>query len=151
MANGMGCELVPGAPEIVERVRSHLRENGAVRLIEFENKQRLPGGWWNWKDEKNVLEAMLLTGEVMIARRRSCLSQNSKVGNAGQVLKVTFPALWRPAEGENRLGWITQTAGVRLRIKPVWPARPGGSHAYRRIQLYPGGDWRGPAFGIKGT
>jgi uncharacterized protein YcaQ len=58
-------------PEAIERVRSHLRENGAVRSIEFENKNRPPGGWWNWKEEKNALEALLLTGEVMIARRQN--------------------------------------------------------------------------------
>jgi uncharacterized protein len=56
-------------PMVMERVRSHLEENGAVRSAEFENKSRPPGGWWNWKEEKNALEAMLLTGEVMIARR----------------------------------------------------------------------------------
>jgi hypothetical protein len=57
-------------PEIMERVRTHLRENGAVRSIEFENKDHRSGGWWNWKAEKDALETMLLTGEVMIARRQ---------------------------------------------------------------------------------
>jgi len=56
--------------EVIERVRAHLRENGAVRSVEFENKNRPPGGWWNWKEEKNALEAMFFTGEVMIARRQ---------------------------------------------------------------------------------
>jgi hypothetical protein len=58
-------------PEVVERVRAHLQLNGAVRSIEFENKNRPPGGWWNWKEEKNALEALLFTGEVMIARRQN--------------------------------------------------------------------------------
>jgi uncharacterized protein YcaQ len=58
-------------PEVMERVRAHLRENGAVRSIEFESKNRPPGGWWNWKEEKNALEALLFTGEVMIARRQN--------------------------------------------------------------------------------
>ena len=58
-------------PEIVERVRTHLQENGAVRSAEFENKSRPPGGWWNWKEEKDALEAMFFTGEVMIARRQN--------------------------------------------------------------------------------
>ena len=58
-------------PEVMERVHSHLRENGSVRSVEFENKSRPPGGWWNWKEEKDALEAMLLTGEVMIARRQN--------------------------------------------------------------------------------
>ncbi len=57
-------------PELIHKVRTHLHENGAVRSIEFENKTRPPGGWWNWKEEKNALEALLFTGEVMIARRQ---------------------------------------------------------------------------------
>jgi uncharacterized protein YcaQ len=57
-------------PEAVERVRAHLREHGAVRSIEFESNHRPPGGWWNWKEEKNALEALLLTGEAMIVRRQ---------------------------------------------------------------------------------
>jgi len=60
-----------GHPEAMERVRSRLRENGSVRSVEFENKDRPPGGWWNWKDEKTALEILLLTGEVMIARRQN--------------------------------------------------------------------------------
>jgi uncharacterized protein YcaQ len=58
-------------PEVINRVRTHLQENGAVRSIEFENKNRPPGGWWNWKEEKNALEALFMTGEVMIARRQN--------------------------------------------------------------------------------
>jgi hypothetical protein len=58
-------------PEVMQRVRSHLHENGAVRSVEFENKNHVPGGWWNWKEEKDALEIMLLTGEVMIARRQN--------------------------------------------------------------------------------
>ncbi len=57
-------------PQVMERVRTHLRQNGAVRSAEFENKGRPSGGWWNWKEEKDALETMWLTGEVMIARRQ---------------------------------------------------------------------------------
>jgi uncharacterized protein YcaQ len=58
-------------PQIIERMRAHLRENGAVRSAEFENKERPSGGWWNWKEEKDALEALLFTGEVMVARRQN--------------------------------------------------------------------------------
>jgi uncharacterized protein YcaQ len=58
-------------PDVMERVRSRLRENGSVRSVEFETAARRPGGWWNWKDEKTALELLLLTGEVMIARRQN--------------------------------------------------------------------------------
>jgi hypothetical protein len=57
--------------EVMGRVRAHLHENGAVRSAEFENKNRPPGGWWNWKEEKDALETLFLTGEVMIARRQN--------------------------------------------------------------------------------
>jgi uncharacterized protein YcaQ len=57
-------------PKVMERVRTHLQQNGAVRSAEFENTSHIAGGWWNWKEEKDALEAMLMTGEVMIARRQ---------------------------------------------------------------------------------
>ena len=55
----------------MKKVRTHLQKNGAVRSAEFENKSHVPGGWWNWKEEKDALETMLFTGEVMIARRQN--------------------------------------------------------------------------------
>lgn len=58
-------------PEVMERVRSHLQVNGAMRSAEFENKNHVAGGWWNWKEEKDALEAMLFMGEVMVARRHN--------------------------------------------------------------------------------
>lgn len=57
-------------PEAMERVRLRLREHEVVRSVDFENKDRPSGGWWSWKDEKHALEALLLSGEVMIARRQ---------------------------------------------------------------------------------
>jgi uncharacterized protein len=58
-------------PALLQRMRDHLEKNGAVRSAEFENKTHKPGGWWNWKEEKDALEAMLMTGEVMVARRQN--------------------------------------------------------------------------------
>ncbi len=58
-------------PAVMERVLSELRDNGEVRSADFDNATRPPGGWWNWKDEKNALEALLLTGHVMVAARRN--------------------------------------------------------------------------------
>jgi len=57
--------------QVMKKVRTHLKKNGAVRSAEFENKNHIPGGWWNWKEEKDALEIMLLLGEVMIARRQN--------------------------------------------------------------------------------
>ena len=58
-------------PELIERIRGHILENGPVRSAEFENKNHSAGGWWNWKEEKDALESMLFTGEVMISQRKN--------------------------------------------------------------------------------
>jgi uncharacterized protein len=58
-------------PEVIGRVLAHLHENGEVRSADFDNSTKPPGGWWNWKDEKNALEALLMTGDLMVASRRN--------------------------------------------------------------------------------
>ena len=64
------AQYVQEHPEIIERIRRHIQQNGAVRSADFENKNRPAGGWWNWKEEKDALEALFMTGELMIARRQ---------------------------------------------------------------------------------
>jgi uncharacterized protein YcaQ len=58
-------------PQLIRRIRTHLRKNGPVRSADFEGTQRPIGGWWNWKAEKDALEALFFTGELMIARRHN--------------------------------------------------------------------------------
>lgn len=58
-------------PALIARVRAHLRDNGAARSAEFKNKRHRSSGWWDWKEEKDALEALFLTGELMIARRQN--------------------------------------------------------------------------------
>ena len=55
--------------EAVARVMQALREDGAVRSADFERTDGQKGGWWNWKEEKHVLEYLHTSGQVMIARR----------------------------------------------------------------------------------
>lgn len=51
---------------------AHIREHGAVKASEFERSDgRTGGGWWEWKDEKRMLEALFATGELMITRREN--------------------------------------------------------------------------------
>jgi uncharacterized protein len=58
-------------PQAMKKVRGHLKKKGAVRSAEFENPDHISGGWWDWKEEKDALEILLLTGEVMVARRQN--------------------------------------------------------------------------------
>src|SRR5690349_4014909 len=52
--------------ELVERLLTHIRENGAVRSSDFENTQGIQGGWWNWKEEKTALEGQWFLGDLMV-------------------------------------------------------------------------------------
>lgn len=54
----------------VDAVLAHVRANGAVRSADFEGKNN-PGGWWNWKIEKNALEYWFGEGALMVARREN--------------------------------------------------------------------------------
>lgn len=53
----------------IETVLQKLRVDGPVRSADFERTDGQKGGWWNWKEEKQVLEYLHTTGELMIARR----------------------------------------------------------------------------------
>ena len=67
----MGCEMGAGTPADHEKSTHSPGEEGAVRSVEFENTSHAPGGWCNWKEEKNALESMFLTGQIMVARRQN--------------------------------------------------------------------------------
>ena len=55
----------------VDRVMAVIRANGAVRSADFERTDGQRGAWWNWKIEKEVLEALYTAGDLMIARREN--------------------------------------------------------------------------------
>ncbi|HET6231923.1 MAG TPA: crosslink repair DNA glycosylase YcaQ family protein [Longimicrobiaceae bacterium] len=74
-ASSMGWKyagaLVRERPETVARLLEHVRELGPVRSSDFERTDGQPGGWWEWKTEKRLLEALFTSGELMIARRQA--------------------------------------------------------------------------------
>lgn len=53
-----------------EAVLGRIRREGPLRSADFEAANRPEGGWWNWKEEKLVLERLHTAGELMIARRQ---------------------------------------------------------------------------------
>jgi uncharacterized protein YcaQ len=55
----------------LERVLTHVREQGEVRSADFERTDGSNGKWWGWKTEKRALETLFTSGELMIARRQN--------------------------------------------------------------------------------
>ncbi len=52
----------------MEALLEHVRRSGPVRAADFQGPRRR-GGWWGWKKEKTWLEAWLVLGDLMVARR----------------------------------------------------------------------------------
>jgi uncharacterized protein YcaQ len=48
---------------------AHVEANGPVKAADFARVDGGGAGWWDWKKEKAWLEAWLVLGELMIARR----------------------------------------------------------------------------------
>ena len=55
--------------QTIEAVMERIRAGGEVRSADFERTDGKRGTWWDWKIEKQVLEYLHTTGELMIARR----------------------------------------------------------------------------------
>lgn len=57
--------------EEAERMLALIRERGPVRSADFKRQRGRGSGWWDWKPEKRLLEALFNAGELMVARRDS--------------------------------------------------------------------------------
>src|SRR6202012_1607505 len=58
-------------PELVERVRNLVREQGPIRAADVgpPSRVRRAGEMWNWDEGKQALEYLFFTGEVTAERR----------------------------------------------------------------------------------
>jgi uncharacterized protein YcaQ len=105
-------------PAEVARVLGRIREQGAVRAADFPRTDGRAGAWWDWKPEKEALECLFYTGELMCARRVNFQRvydlrervlpgwDDSQVPSAGEVRRVlalkavralgVAPARWVP-------------------------------------------------------
>ncbi len=58
-----------GNPEVIEFVRQRIRQEGALRVSDFERGDHPAGAWWNWRPAKVALEYLYAFGELMIDGR----------------------------------------------------------------------------------
>lgn len=71
-----GAHLWMEAPRWLEEHRAaaglvlgRIRAEGGLRSADFASDHRPRNGWWDWKDEKTALECLIITGDLMVARR----------------------------------------------------------------------------------
>jgi uncharacterized protein YcaQ len=56
---------------LADDLLAHIHHKGPVRSADFKRSNGPGSGWWDWKEEKEALEALLTTGELMVARRHN--------------------------------------------------------------------------------
>jgi uncharacterized protein YcaQ len=55
----------------MEALLEHIRAQGPVKTSDFADPRRRRTGWWDWKKEKQWLEAWFALGELMVVRREN--------------------------------------------------------------------------------
>jgi uncharacterized protein len=56
---------------MVEEIMLRIHSEGPVRSADFKRNDGKKGQWWDWKQEKIILEALYAVGDLMIARRHN--------------------------------------------------------------------------------
>jgi uncharacterized protein YcaQ len=56
-------------PQVIDIVRQRIRQEGALRVSDFERGDHPGGAWWNWRPAKVALEYLFAYGELMIDGR----------------------------------------------------------------------------------
>ncbi|HKN02384.1 MAG TPA: winged helix-turn-helix domain-containing protein [Buttiauxella sp.] len=57
--------------EEIEKLLTHIENNGPVRSADFEHPRKGTSGWWEWKPHKKHLEGLFTAGKVMVIERRN--------------------------------------------------------------------------------
>ncbi len=63
-------ELMGYGP-MVEEIMRRIHMEGPVRSADFKRTDGKKGEWWDWKQEKIILENLYTVGDLMIAKRQS--------------------------------------------------------------------------------
>lgn len=59
----------PGNRELADQTLERIRDEGALRVGDFESGGKKRGDWYDWKPSKMALEALFAWGDLMVADR----------------------------------------------------------------------------------
>jgi uncharacterized protein YcaQ len=103
---------------LVAEVLERIRVEGPLRSADFTPEQKKGGGWWNWKEEKQILEYLFNLGELMITRR-------DKFQRVYDLPARVFPG-WAdnhlPDEEERQRELVLRTVRCLGVARPEWTA-----------------------------
>jgi hypothetical protein len=68
---GRAHKWLEGHRNVAETVLNHIRANGETRSSDFERTDGQKSNWFNWKEEKIVLEYLFYAGELMVRKRHN--------------------------------------------------------------------------------
>ncbi len=55
---------------LIKYIYNRIKSEGPLQSRKFEDQRENPGGWWDWKPSKDVLNYLFHSGKLMIARRK---------------------------------------------------------------------------------
>ncbi len=58
-------------PDLVDRVRDHVRAHGPIQSRDLEETGAKSSAWWGWSDGKKALEFLFWSGEISASDRRN--------------------------------------------------------------------------------
>jgi uncharacterized protein YcaQ len=63
--------LLAAKADLAASILARIRADGPLRAADFEGAKRGSSPWWDWRDEKLVLEMLLTNGDLMVSSRRN--------------------------------------------------------------------------------
>ena len=104
--------------EVVALVRARIRNEGALRVSDFERGDHRGGTWWNWRPAKVALEYLYAFGDLMIADRVNF----QRVYELTERILPEWVDTTEPTRPERDRFWIERGAkalGASLRRNPL--------------------------------
>lgn len=115
----------PEHVQLMQLVLERVRQEGALRAVDFGNDGHQRGAWWDWKPAKVALELHFMSGRFMISRRKNF----QRVYDLADRVLPAWVDTRQPEPAEMERHWVE--AGIRA----LGICRPdqAATYAYRLI------------------